>query len=76
VRTVGGDVLLDVVAERNSQLSFFDAKNGPSAGFTPNQKPGIPRSRAPAGQFFGPNAATYGLSGSFGAQPVYIIGYP
>jgi len=76
VRTVEGDVRLDIVAERNGQRSFFDVKNGLGAGFTPNQTTGYPAVESTGGQFYGQNAANAGLSGQFGAQPVYIIRYP
>ena len=33
----GVNVRFDVVAEKNGVLSVYDAKNGPSAGFTKNQ---------------------------------------
>jgi hypothetical protein len=69
---------MDVVAEKNGQLYLFDAKNGPRAGFTPNQgrNGGYASIENTGGTFYGDNADAAGLGGkTVGPTPVYIAGY-
>jgi hypothetical protein len=58
VRTSAANVRIDIVATRNGQTYFFDAKNGPYAGFTKNQGRlgGYNAISTVGGECYGPNA--------------------
>ncbi len=74
----GVNVRFDVVAEKNGVLSVYDAKNGPSAGFTKNQgaRGGYAAVETHGGTFYGPNAQKAGLAGtSLGPTRVNIAGF-
>jgi hypothetical protein len=66
------------VAERNGVLSVCDAKNGPNARFTKNQKKrgGSNSVETAGGTFVGKNARKAQIAGKrLGATPVNIAGY-
>ncbi|GAA4457858.1 polymorphic toxin-type HINT domain-containing protein [Phytohabitans houttuyneae] len=74
----GVTVRFDVVAEKNGVLSVYDAKNGPTAGFTKNQgsRGGYASVETRGGTFFGPNAQKAGLAGTtLGPTRVNIAGF-
>lgn len=73
----GVPIRFDVVASKNGNISFYDAKNGPSAGFTQNQgsRGGYDSIETNGGTYYGPNAEKAGLSGSFGPSRVNIAGF-
>lgn len=74
----GVNVRFDVVAEKGGLLSVYDAKNGPSAGFTKNQgaRGGYASIETSDGTFYGPNAKNAGLAGrTLGSTRVNIAGF-
>ena len=39
----GGRIRVDIVGEFNGEVRLYEVKNGPSAGFTPNQRMAFPQ---------------------------------
>ncbi|MFI1995285.1 polymorphic toxin-type HINT domain-containing protein [Actinoplanes sp. NPDC020271] len=74
----GVKVRFDVVAEKNGVISVYDAKNGPSAGYTENQGKlgGYNSVETNGGTFYGRNARKAGLAGTvLGPTRVNIAGF-
>jgi RHS repeat-associated protein len=72
VDTPHGTVRLDIAAEKDGEVSFFEVKFG-SGRVTANQRAAFADIRVGLGSGRGPNAIAAGFGGRFGPTPVWII---
>jgi hypothetical protein len=71
--TTGGRIRADLLTEdTGGNLKVIDAKNGPSAGLTPNQQTGYPALQRTGGVPRGANAAAAGLTPGQPTGPIPV----